>query len=183
MPTRKQEPKQKVNKAEIIRQRARQVMAYRKDNEALAEATIIRKLIDDAEDGIRGFIDTPQHIKGLLPQCLGQKIKAHLSNYCAHRALFELFKKPSSVSLAEEWVSAAEDCAKEEFNYPFAKSAAQSVAATKKRTPEQHAEIVVYLDKLRETGISIGDANTRTRTHFDISVRQIQSIRKQLKRS
>ncbi len=126
--------KRKVDKAETIRHRARQVMAYRNDEETLAEATKIKELIDNiADEEISHYLDTPQHIKGLLPQCLGGKIKVRLSNYCAHRAMFELFKNPFPASLAEEWVSAAEDCAKEELTYFLTKPVAQSVNGSNKR--------------------------------------------------
>jgi hypothetical protein len=61
------------------------------------------------------FLNTPNHIKGLLPQYHLGEINARLSFYCAHQAKFNLQKIPPCVSLAEQWLNAAESCAEYEL--------------------------------------------------------------------
>lgn len=172
-----------VNEAEISR-RAWAVIGRLKLDDSITEATVIKTLIvtNITDPEIRDYLDMPQHIAGLLPQCLGGKIEARLSNYCAVRALFELANKPPSVSLAEEWVTTAEECAEVELTDHFTIKARSSKAGSKRRQTD-HADIVKHWEQLRNGGASKGSANDRTATRFNITVRQVQKIRKMQKRT
>lgn len=168
------------NRAQLIHKRAASIIGYRAE-ESIAEAQIIKDYINDIQEReTRGFLDTPQHIKGLQPQCLGGKIEARLSSYCAHCALFELTKNPFSISLAEEWIATAETCLEAEVANCFITSSRNSKVASKPRISD-HVNILHYWEKLRSGGASIGDANERTAKHFMIGTRQIQKIRKKQK--
>lgn len=152
------------------------VIGYRDTGVLDDEARQIQALLDAMDQDGRAFLDTPEQISGLSPQCLGGKIKARLSSYCAVRALKELAKNPPSMMPGEEWTGAAEECAKLELNDYFTGSARQSNVASQKRAKD-HDEIYQYWNKLVSGGASIGDANKRTAEIYGISVRQVQIIR------
>lgn len=168
------------NRAQLIHKRAASIIGYR-EQESIAEARIIKDLINNIQEREeRDFLDTPKNIIGLQPQCLSGKIKARLSSYCAHCALFELTKNPFSLSLAEEWIATAETCLESELANPFITSARNSRVASKSRKSD-HVDILRYWEKLLSGGASVGDANKRTAEHYNISIKHIQNIRKKQK--
>lgn len=153
------------------------------DQDAFKVAAPIRALIDAIDDDeMRSFVNDPKQISGvLLPQCLGGKVDAPLSLYCAACALIHLQNEPVDIDLAADWVAAAESCENAEVNYYFTKRVAQSKAGSNKPSVQEHAKVVSYWNSCLAQGVTIGVANERTCQKFGITVRNVQKIRKAAK--
>lgn len=167
-------------KMEAILSRVYSVIGYRNTEELDAEARQIQALLDTLEQKSQDFLDRPDRITGLLPQCLGGKIKARLSSFCAVHALKDLAKNPPSLGSAEEWTGAATKCAELELINYFTTKARQSNAASN-RISNDHEDIYVFMEDLLEKGVSIADAYKRAEIRFGLQRRQLQNIRKKFR--